>query len=174
MKTIPKKTKNKATTVKSLAELDLFLLLGMADASDERKLELAQELEELVLSEFLTETLPQHFTHQELEELAQQLDGKPKDHLFHQLEQRVPNIEQQLYDKHLSFKKEFVLEQLSVRRESYSAKRELADDNKQQRYYSKQHDLLDQLISSLEDQDWTTAEQIARRIHSISTGKQAA
>lgn len=97
----------------TLAQNDVFQLVGIKELAAEKKLELLAKMQELLINDFFVNDLPKLLSESEIKEFEAMNDNKtPPDKVAQALKTKVPDIEDRMYEKSMDFKQKFVIAQL--------------------------------------------------------------
>lgn len=97
----------------TLAQNDIFQLIGIKEISAEKRLELLSKMQELLINDFFVNDLPKLLNEQEIKEFEKLHEDKASPEIVvNTLKSRVPDIEDRMYEKSMDFKQKFVIAQL--------------------------------------------------------------
>lgn len=97
----------------TLAQNDVFQLIGIKELGAEKKLELLAKMQELLINDFFVNDLPKLLNEAEIKEFEAMHDNKTSpDKVVQALKAKVPDIEDKMYEKGMDFKQKFVIAQL--------------------------------------------------------------
>lgn len=101
-----------------LAKIDIFSLLGLFAMPDDQKRLLLSQMMEIVVNDFLKTEALRILGDKDIEEIETlKKSNAPVEEIIKVIKEKIPDIEDRLFEKTLTFKKEFAKNHLRLRLE---------------------------------------------------------
>jgi len=114
-----------------VAKTDIFTLLGLKDLSDGNKKMLLSQMQEIVVNDFFKTELPKLLSDKDARDIEEvHKKGAPAEEVINLLKDKIPDIEDKLFEKSILFKKSFVKHHLKVRIDVLNKKKTLLEKGK--------------------------------------------
>ena len=149
------------TAQNTLFELDLFELLQLAHLPEEEKVERLLEIQQIVLTDFITNDLPELLAKEDYDKVWEIFKNENGDEIDAFLKEKIPDYEELILAKLLIFKKELVLDNfktridiLAQRREELRQEPDSDQKTKELLQVEKDFTKYTELSSAVENSDW--------------------
>jgi hypothetical protein len=147
-----------------LKDLDIFALLRLEHLSPEEKAQRIAEIQEIALTSFFQDDLPQFLSEEEMqsfEALAQNIEKSAETEQF--LRSKVPDLDELMFGKMLYVKKEIVKQNMQTRLEinnKETSEPESQNDSVKMQELNAEKEKLEKIISAIDEDDWSQASEM--------------